>query len=70
MAQQSTAKLAFERAWSVYLLITSDVNENDERRSYAVGARCEFRSSHVQEPMEAAADEFLGFKTCQAVRVR
>jgi hypothetical protein len=33
MAQQSTANLAFERAWSVYLLINSDVNENDERRS-------------------------------------
>ena len=33
MAQQSTANLAFERAWSVYLLINSDVNENDERRT-------------------------------------
>jgi hypothetical protein len=33
MAQQSTANLAFERAWSVYLLINSDVNENDQRRS-------------------------------------
>jgi hypothetical protein len=33
MTQQSTANLAFERAWKVYLLINSDVNENDERRT-------------------------------------
>ena len=33
MTNQSAANLAFERAWSVYLLINSDVNENDERRT-------------------------------------
>ena len=33
MADQSAANLAFERAWSVYLLINSGVNENDERRT-------------------------------------
>jgi hypothetical protein len=33
MADQSAANLAFERAWSVYLLINSDVNENDDRRT-------------------------------------
>jgi hypothetical protein len=33
MADQSAANLAFERAWSVYLLINSDVDENDERRT-------------------------------------
>ena len=30
---KSAANLAFERAWSVYLLINSDVDENDERRA-------------------------------------
>ncbi len=30
--QQDTVNLAFERAWSVYLLINTDVDENDERR--------------------------------------
>ena len=33
MADQSAANLAFERAWSVYLLINSGVDENDERRT-------------------------------------
>jgi len=33
MADLSAADLAFERAWSVYLLINSDVNKNDERRT-------------------------------------
>jgi hypothetical protein len=33
MANLSVANLAFERAWSVYLLINSDVNEKDERRT-------------------------------------
>jgi hypothetical protein len=33
MADDKTANVAFERAWSVYLLINNDVNENDERRS-------------------------------------
>jgi hypothetical protein len=33
MAHENAANVAFERAWSVYLLINSDVNENDERRS-------------------------------------
>jgi hypothetical protein len=33
MADDMAANVAFERAWSVYLLINNDVNENDERRS-------------------------------------
>ena len=33
MADDNAANIAFERAWSVYLLINNDVNENDERRS-------------------------------------
>jgi hypothetical protein len=33
MTDQSAANLAFERAWSVYLLINTHVNENDERRT-------------------------------------
>jgi hypothetical protein len=33
MADLSAANLAFERAWSVYLLINNDVDENDERRT-------------------------------------
>lgn len=33
MAEQSTATLAFERAWNVYLLTNNEVNENDERRT-------------------------------------
>jgi hypothetical protein len=33
MADRSAANLAFERAWSVYLLINNDVDANDERRT-------------------------------------
>jgi hypothetical protein len=33
MADQDKAGLAFERAWSIYLLINSDVDKNDERRA-------------------------------------
>jgi hypothetical protein len=33
MTDQIAANLAFGRAWSVYLLINTDVNENDERRT-------------------------------------
>ena len=33
MTDQIAANLAFGRAWSVYLLINTDVNENDERRA-------------------------------------
>jgi hypothetical protein len=33
MADQDAAGLAFSRAWSVYLLINKDVDENDERRA-------------------------------------
>jgi hypothetical protein len=33
MADDNAANLAFERAWSVYLLIHNDVNEHDERRT-------------------------------------
>jgi hypothetical protein len=33
MADHNTANVAFERAWSVYLLINNDVDQNDERRS-------------------------------------
>jgi hypothetical protein len=33
MTDQNPANIAFERAWSVYLLINNDVSENDERRT-------------------------------------
>ena len=33
MVEQRAANLAFERAWSVYRLINSDVGEHDERRT-------------------------------------
>lgn len=33
MADDNAANIAFERAWSVYLLVNHDVNEHDERRS-------------------------------------
>ena len=33
MADTNTATFAFERAWSVYLLVNHSVDENDERRT-------------------------------------
>ncbi len=44
MADQDTAGLAFARAWSVYLLVNNDVDENDERRATLerfIRKRCE-----------------------------
>jgi hypothetical protein len=32
MSPQETAKLVFERAWSTYRMLHSDVHEDDERR--------------------------------------
>lgn len=44
MVDQVAVNIAFERAWSVYLLINSDVDENDERRATLerfIRKRCE-----------------------------
>lgn len=44
MTDHVAANLAFERAWSVYRLMHSDVDENDERRSTLerfIRKRCE-----------------------------
>ena len=44
MTDDAASSVAFERAWSVYLLMNSDVDENDERRSMLdrfIRRRCE-----------------------------
>jgi hypothetical protein len=44
MAERSAADLAFERAWSIYLLINAGVDENDARRTSLerfIRRRCE-----------------------------
>jgi hypothetical protein len=33
MAERSAADIAFERAWSIYLLINTSVEQNDARRA-------------------------------------
>jgi hypothetical protein len=33
MAERSAANIAFERAWSIYLLVNTGVDENDARRT-------------------------------------
>jgi hypothetical protein len=51
MADQDKAGLAFERAWNVYLLINSDVDENDERRAIVeryIRQRCEAGESDTE----------------------
>ncbi len=44
MASDGSARLAFERAWSVYLLINSSIDPNDERQATLeryISKRCE-----------------------------
>jgi hypothetical protein len=51
MAEQDRASLAFERAWSVYLLINREVDENDERRAILdrfIRQRCEAGQRDVE----------------------
>ncbi len=51
MADQDKASLAFKRAWSVYLLINRDVDENDERRATLdrfIRKRCEEGESDTE----------------------
>jgi hypothetical protein len=51
MAEQDRASLALTRAWSVYLLINSDVDKNDERRALLerfINKRCEAGASDTE----------------------
>lgn len=50
MASDGSARLAFERAWSVYLLINSSIDPNDERRATLERYICKRCEAGEQDP--------------------
>jgi hypothetical protein len=52
MARRDIAALAFERAWRVYRLINSEIDEHDERRATLdrfIRKRCEAGAADAEQ---------------------